>query len=119
MYADEDVAACRFAYYHIHTRGSLPVGLAIDASQSLWFTGVDKISPARVHRSRSDGSVAPWLHPPLLTLSTLRVNAKQGRRKRSKVADGQCVKRCHLVTDTLARLLPITVPANLPWNDYR
>ena len=55
-------------------------------------------------------------HPPLLTLSTLRVNAKQGRRKRSKVADGQCVKRCHLVTDTLARLLPIAVPANLPEN---
>jgi hypothetical protein len=43
VYADEDVAACRFAYYHIHTRGSLPVGLTMDASQSLWFTGVDKI----------------------------------------------------------------------------
>ena len=76
MYADEDVAACRFASYHILTRGSLPVGLAMDASQSLWFTGVDKISLARVHRSRSAGSVAPWLHPPLLTLSTLSVNAK-------------------------------------------
>ena len=37
----------------------------------------------------------------------------------SSTTSGQCVKRCHLVTDTLARLLPIAVPANLPGNGYR
>jgi len=59
VYADEDVAACRFAYYHIHTHGSLPVGLAMDASQSLWFTGVDKIS---IEADRTDLSCCGFIH---------------------------------------------------------
>ena len=38
-----DVAAYRFIYYHIPARGSLPLGLTMDANHSLWFTSIDKI----------------------------------------------------------------------------
>jgi hypothetical protein len=47
VYADEDVAAGRFVYYRIPTHGSLPLGLAMDATQSRCFTGVDKIGLLR------------------------------------------------------------------------
>ena len=47
VYTDEEVAAGRFVYYRIPTHGSLPLGLAMDATQSRWFTGVDKIGLLR------------------------------------------------------------------------
>jgi virginiamycin B lyase len=42
-----DAAAGRFVYYRIPTPGTLPLGLAMDANQRLWFTGVDKIGRLR------------------------------------------------------------------------
>jgi streptogramin lyase len=38
-----DAAASRFVYYRIPTSDTLPLGLAMDENQRLWFTGVDKI----------------------------------------------------------------------------
>ena|SRR5215472_4347458 len=38
-----DVSTTRFIYYHIPTAGSEPLGLAMDAHQALWFTGLDQI----------------------------------------------------------------------------
>lgn len=38
-----DVAQQRFIYYRIPTPGTLPLGLAMDANQNLWFTGRDTI----------------------------------------------------------------------------
>ena len=38
-----DAATGRLVYYCIPTPGTLPLGLAMDANQCLWFTGVDKI----------------------------------------------------------------------------
>jgi len=46
-----DVAAHRFIYYRIPTRGSLPLGLAMDATRNFWFTGVDKIGMLRPWRA--------------------------------------------------------------------
>jgi len=42
-----DIAAHRFIYYRIPTPGTLPLGLATDGNQNLWFTGVDKIGMLR------------------------------------------------------------------------
>jgi len=42
-----DVAANHFVYYHIPTSGSLPIGIAMDANHSIWFTEVDKIGMLR------------------------------------------------------------------------
>jgi virginiamycin B lyase len=42
-----DVAANYFVYYHIPTSGSLPIGIAMDANHSIWFTEVDKIGMLR------------------------------------------------------------------------
>jgi virginiamycin B lyase len=42
-----DVSSNRFIYYHIPTAGSEPLGLAMDAHQALWFTGVDQIGMLR------------------------------------------------------------------------
>lgn len=50
MLAHLDVRTGRFLYYRIPAPGSLPLGLAIDANQNLWYTGLDKIGmlhPAR------------------------------------------------------------------------
>jgi len=50
MIAHLDVRTGRFLYYRIPAPGSLPLGLAMDANQNLWFTGMDKIGmlhPAR------------------------------------------------------------------------
>ncbi len=52
MIAHLDVATGRFIYYRIPAPGGLPLGLAIDGSQTLWFTGDDKIGmlhPVRPH----------------------------------------------------------------------
>jgi streptogramin lyase len=38
-----DAVAGRFVYYRIPTPGTSPLGLAMDANQRLWFTGVDMI----------------------------------------------------------------------------
>jgi hypothetical protein len=42
-----DFVAGRFVYYRIPTPGTLPLGLAMDANQRLWFTGIDKIGMLR------------------------------------------------------------------------
>ena len=50
MLAHLDVRTGRFLFYRIPAPGSLPLGLAMDANQNLWFTGLDKIGmlhPAR------------------------------------------------------------------------
>lgn len=52
MIAHLDVATGRFMYYRIPAAGSLPLGLAMDGNQNLWFTGDDKIGmlhPVRPH----------------------------------------------------------------------
>jgi len=43
MIARLEVSTNRFIYYHIPTAGSEPFGLAMDAHQALWFTGLDQI----------------------------------------------------------------------------
>lgn len=50
MLAHLDVRTGRFLYYPIPAAGSLPLGLAMDANQNLWFTGLDRVGmlqPAR------------------------------------------------------------------------
>jgi virginiamycin B lyase len=38
-----DVPAGRFIYYRIPVPDSLPLGIAMDANQNLWFTGIDRV----------------------------------------------------------------------------
>jgi virginiamycin B lyase len=52
MIAHLDVATGRFMYYRIPASGTLPLGLAMDANQNLWFTGDDKIG--KLHPARQD-----------------------------------------------------------------
>lgn len=50
MLAHLDVRTGRFLYYRVPAPDSLPLGLAMDANQNLWYTGLDKIGmlhPAR------------------------------------------------------------------------
>lgn len=46
-----DIVTGRFISYHIPGPGSLPLGLAMDANQNLWFTGVDKVGMLRPERA--------------------------------------------------------------------
>jgi len=46
-----DVAAGHFIYYRIPTRGSLPLGLVMDANHNFWFTCVDNIGLLQLERS--------------------------------------------------------------------
>jgi virginiamycin B lyase len=43
MLAHLDLRTGRFLFYRIPAPGSLPIGLAMDANQNLWFTGLDTI----------------------------------------------------------------------------
>jgi hypothetical protein len=42
-----DVAAQRFLYYHIPRPNTQPLGLVMDKSHALWFTGVDAVGMLR------------------------------------------------------------------------
>jgi virginiamycin B lyase len=46
-----DVAANRFIYYRIPTRGSLPLGLVMDANHNFWFTCVDNIGLLQLEKN--------------------------------------------------------------------
>jgi hypothetical protein len=80
VYADEDVVSRAFAYEHMFTTGRLSLGLATDASNSLWLTGVDRIGPVSAHRDRSDVPLALW--PTLLSSPVPTCTGCSGTRKR-------------------------------------
>jgi len=52
MIAHLDVATGRFIYYRMPAAGTLPLGLAMDGNQNLWFTGIDKIGMLHPVRPR-------------------------------------------------------------------
>ena len=80
VYADEDVVSRAFAYEYMFTTGRLSLGLATDASNSLWLTGVDRIGPVRANRDRSDGPLALW--PTRLSSPVPTCKGCSGTRKR-------------------------------------